>query len=153
MRLATPFVLLPNTSQQRITRGTAAGNYRRNNTNHLTVVNAIIAGNKQISGSSDIDVFEEGAVAPDIRSSAIGTAVYNAGGTVQSGETFNVSTMLNNQFLPIGTNNPALSFGMSGTALVDLANEYTPALDNDLIGQDIYGNNRGSKTIMGAVIE
>ncbi|ENW90562.1 MULTISPECIES: hypothetical protein [Acinetobacter] len=35
MRLATPFVLLPNTSQQRITRGTAAGNYRRNNTNRF----------------------------------------------------------------------------------------------------------------------
>lgn len=133
--------------------GPGGGVYRRNNTNHLTVVNSIIAGNKQISSSSDIDVYEDGAVDPDIRSSAIGTAVYNAGGTVQSGETFNVSSMLNNQFLPIGANNPALTFGMSGAALVDLANEYTPALDNDLVTQDIHGNERGSKTIMGAVIE
>lgn len=133
--------------------GPGGGVYRRNNTNHLTVVNSIISGNKQVSSSGDIDAFEEGAVAPVIKNSAIGTAIYSAGGTVQSGETFNASTMLSNQFLPIGSNNPALTFGMSSTALKDLANEYNPALDENLIVQDLHGNDRGSKTTMGAIVE
>ena len=132
--------------------GPGAGIFRRQNTNKLSIINSIVSGNKQAATSTDVDAYEAGAVAAQMSSSAIATRVYNAGGSVQSGVTFNAATMLNTAFVPTGASNPALKYGMSGAALSSLGLQYKPALD-ELIAKDFNRKDRGEKTTMGALID
>ena len=132
--------------------GPGGGVYRRQNTNKLTVINSIISGNEQAGESSDVDTYEADAVAPIYRSSVIGSKAYDASNIIISGANFNAANMLSTSFLPIGSNNPALQYGVNASTLKNLAQQYNPALSNE-IEEDYNGVSRDAKTIMGAIVE
>lgn len=128
--------------------GPGAGVYRRSKTNNLTVYNSIISGNKQASSSTDVDSFSDNAnVIPSIKNSITNTAVYGTSGTIESNLSFSPTSMFGTGYLPIGSTNPALTYGVNSTQLVSFGSTFTPALD-EKIGQDINGVNRSS-AIMG----
>lgn len=132
--------------------GPGAGVYRRSKVNNLTIVNSIISGNKQDASSTDVDAYTDNAgISPAIKSSAIADQVYTEAGSVASGLSFNPATMLSNQYLPIGLNNPALTHGLNSSSLTTLGQTYSPVLENH-ISVDKNGNERTDK-IMGALIK
>ncbi|GGH10936.1 hypothetical protein FAZ19_00890 [Sphingobacterium alkalisoli] len=132
--------------------GPGGGVFRQSLVNNLTIVNSIISGNTQRSGSRDVDSHaDNAAVVPVIKNSAITAAVYGDAGSIVAGVSFSPATMLNSAFLPVGDNNPALSYGLDGTQLEALAQTYNPVLD-DVIAADIHAENRSS-AIMGAKVK
>ncbi|MBE8721939.1 right-handed parallel beta-helix repeat-containing protein [Sphingobacterium pedocola] len=132
--------------------GPGGGVFRQSLVNNLTIVNSIISGNTQRSGSTDVDAHaDNAAVIPSIKNSAITAAIYGDAGSIVAGVSFSPTTMLNSVFLPIGDNNPALSYGLDGTRLKGLAQTYNPVLD-DAIASDIQAENR-SLAIMGAKVK
>ncbi|MBL1410308.1 BACON domain-containing protein [Sphingobacterium faecale] len=131
--------------------GPGGGVYRRDKVNNLTVVNSIISGNKQAATSRDIDAYTDNAsIIPSLKNSIGGTSTYGDAGTIMNGAIFAPSSMLNTEFLPIGTNNPALTYGLTGTSLGAVGQGYNPQLDKR-IEKDINGESRGG-TVMGAKI-
>src|SRR5690606_37264819 len=128
-------------------KGPGGGIYRRADVNELNIYNSIIAGNIQASSSSDVDVFEANAQAPLIRSTVIGSKAYGQSGSEIAGANFNVSSMLNASYVPVGADNPALDNGMSGSELNSLANTFNPVLEA-FISSDYNGRSRTGVTIM-----
>ena len=135
-----------------ILNGPGGGIYRRLNVNPVNIYNSIISGNKQLDDGPDVDVFEENADAPFIQSSVIESKAYDQSGSVIADANFDYSSMLNSNLLPVGNNNPALQFGMSGADLTTLGGTFEPTLD-DAISSDIKGNSRAGSTIMGALVK
>ncbi len=134
------------------TVGPGGGVYRRSKVNNLTVVNSIISGNKQAATSTDVDAYTDNAsVIPSLKNSAIASSVYGGAGSIVAGVSFTPTSMLNSVYLPIGDDNPALSYGLTGTLLKGLAQTYSPALD-DMIEADINGEIR-TLPIMGAKVK
>ncbi|MGH2623170.1 MAG: right-handed parallel beta-helix repeat-containing protein, partial [Sphingobacterium sp.] len=132
--------------------GPGGGVYRRSKVNNLTVINSIISGNKQDATSSDVDAYTDNAgIAPLIKSSAIMSKIYSEGGSVVSDLSFNPTTMLNADYLPIGADNPALSNGLNAASLEAIGQTYNPVLDERIKG-DKNKNERSGK-IMGALIK
>ncbi|WP_086948598.1 BACON domain-containing protein [Sphingobacterium sp. JB170] len=144
--------IISSTITQNHISGPGGGIYRRQNTNKLTVINSIISGNEQASGSSDVDVYETDATAPIYKASIIGARTYDVSNAIISGATFNPDNMLNSSFLPIGSDNPALSHGMNASSLKEVAQQYDPELSEDVEG-DYKGSSRNGKTIIGAIVE
>lgn len=132
--------------------GPGGGVYRRMGENNITIHNSIIAGNEQIAGSTDVAVYEEDAILPVIKASVITDKVYDLSGTEVPGTSFSVTTMLNANYLPVGTDNPALIYGLDSNALETLQNAFDPALE-DYIGSDFNGKSRAGYTTMGALVE
>lgn len=132
--------------------GPGGGVYRRQKVNTLKVYNSIISGNEQLSSSADMDVFEAGAEAPLVQSSINGGKAYDATGGEIADLPFNASTMLNNDLVPIGDKNPALTDGMDASALKTLGDTFTPPL-HKAIGSDKKGNSREGQKVMGALIK
>src|SRR5690606_29494631 len=131
--------------------GPGGGVYRRSKVNNLTVVNSIISGNKQATTSTDVDAYTDNAsVIPSLKNSAIASSVYGDTGSIVAGLSFTPTSMLNSVYLPIGDDNPALSYGLTGTLLKGLAQTYSPALD-DIIEADINGEIR-TLPVMGAKV-
>lgn len=135
-----------------IVPGPGAGIYRRQNTNKLNIYNSIISGNSSKDDGPDVDVFEEAAIPPVINSTVIGKKAYGASGSEIDGATFDINSMLNSSFVPVGSNNPAISSGMSVDDLNNLKDTFTPSLDN-LISSDMKGNSRSGLTTMGALVK
>lgn len=133
--------------------GPGGGVYRRSGNNKLKVINSIISGNKQANTSSDVDVYETTASAPVLNSSIIGSSVYDASGSTLLGTSFSFSTMLSSMYRPIGTDNPAFSFGMSTNELGGLINQFSPSLDSDIISKDLEGVTRQGKSVIGAFVQ
>ncbi|ERJ57750.1 right-handed parallel beta-helix repeat-containing protein [Sphingobacterium paucimobilis] len=132
--------------------GPGGGVYRRDKVNNLTVVNSIISGNKQAATSKDVDAHTDNVtVIPSIKNSVTGASTYGDAGTVVAGAVFAPSSMLNAEFLPIGTNNPALTYGLTGTSLGAIGQGYNPQLDKR-IEKDINGEPR-TGTFMGAKVK
>lgn len=132
--------------------GPGAVVYRRDKVNNFTVVNSIISGNKQLNSSTDVDAYSDNvAVLPVIKNSVTAVSTYGDAGTVLQGVVFAPTTMLNTAYLPIGTNNPALTYGLGAAALKGVGQTYSPAL-NDAVAADINGESRNA-TIMGAKIK
>ncbi|MDR2283981.1 MAG: hypothetical protein LBE37_12265 [Sphingobacterium sp.] len=132
--------------------GPGAGIYRRDKVNNLTVINSIISGNKQASTSKDIDAHTDNAtIIPSVKNTVNAASTYDDAGTVVAGAIFTPSSMLSAAYLPVGTNNPALTYGLTGASLVTIGQSYTPVLDKR-IEKDINGESRGS-TVMGAKIK
>lgn len=131
--------------------GAGAGVYRRSKVNNLTVINSIISGNVQDNASTDVDAYSDNAGIPAVlKSSAIASQVYGESGTLVSGASFNPGTMLSAQYIPIGSSNPALTYGLTGSSLSNVGQTYKPALD-DRIRSDKNANER-SQPAMGALI-
>lgn len=127
--------------------GPGAGIYRRSKANNLTIYNSIITGNKQMSTSTDVDAYSDNvAVIPVIKNTVITNSVYGDAGTILSGQIFSPSTMLSPSYLPIGTNNPALIYGIEATQLLEIANMYNPILDK-AIASDKNEESRTSKVM------
>ncbi|HIY75647.1 MAG TPA: hypothetical protein H9825_05230, partial [Candidatus Sphingobacterium stercorigallinarum] len=132
--------------------GPGGGVFRQSGVNSLVVVNSLISGNKQASGSTDVDAHTDNqSHIPDLKNSAIGTVIYADGGAAVSGVKFNASTMLSPEYLLVGEENPARSYGLDKEGLARLSQTYTPALDAR-IQQDKKGNAREEK-VMGALVE
>ena len=132
--------------------GPGAGVYRRSKVNNLTVINSIISGNIQDNTSTDVDAYTDNAGIPAVlKSSVIASQVYGEAGSLVSGATFNPGTMLSAQYLPIGSSNPALAYGLTGSSLSNVGQTYKPALD-DRIKSDKNANER-TQTVMGALIK
>ena len=134
------------------TNGPGGGVYRRNNVNNLTVVNSIISGNKQSATSKDVDAHTDNeTIIPNIKNSVTGASTYGDAGTIVAGAIFSPATMLNAAYLPIGANNPALIYGLTGSSLSNIGQAYNPALDI-AIEKDINGEAR-TGTVMGAKVK
>lgn len=144
--------IISSTITQNNISGPGGGVYRRQNANKLTIINSIISGNEQVEGSSDVDAYEDDAIAPIFKSSIVGSRAYDASNSVIDGATFNAGNMLNSVFLPIGNSNPALEYGMNVAALSGVSQQYNPALSQE-IEKDYNGASRDGKTTMGAIVE
>lgn len=132
--------------------GPGGGVYRRSKANNLTIVNTIISGNTQISSSTDVDAYTDNAgIAPVIKNSILSSSVYDNTSNVIPDISFSPITMFDSNYVPVGTSNPALTYGLNGTELSSLGNSYNPSLDR-VIADDIAGNNRVNK-IMGYKIK
>ncbi|TZF86286.1 T9SS type A sorting domain-containing protein (plasmid) [Pedobacter sp. BS3] len=119
-------------------------NVTTNGTNILNLYNTIVAGNTGSHGQI------EGSVATT-SSTIIGDKVYDADGNIIASATFDAATMLNILLLPVGEDNPALTYGMSASSLTALGNTFSPPLEN-LIASDMNGNSRSDKSTMGALV-
>ena len=148
----TKLDLISSTVVDNEARGPGGGIYRRADVNELSIYNSIISGNAQASGSSDVAVFEANAQAPLVRSTVIGSKAYSQSGAEIAGANFNVSSMLNASYLPVGADNPALDNGMTGSELNSLANTFNPVLEA-FISSDYNGRSRSGFTIMGALVQ
>ena len=132
--------------------GPGAGVYRRDKVNNLKVINSIISGNKQASNSKDVDAFtDNAAVIPVIKNAITTASVYGDAGTIVAGAVFTPSSMLSTDYLPIGGNNPALVYGLTGTSLTGIGQTYNPVL-NEAIAKDMNGEAR-TATVMGAKVK
>lgn len=132
--------------------GPGAGVYRRDKVNNLTILNSIISGNKQASNSKDVDAHADNATVIPVIKNAITTAsVYGDAGTIVAGAIFTPSSMLSTDYLPIGANNPALVYGLTGTSLTGIGQTYNPVL-NEAIAKDMNGEAR-TATVMGAKVK
>src|SRR5690606_38411124 len=119
--------LISSTVVDNTSAGPGGGVYKRNLVNNLNIYNSIIANNTQAATSKDVDMFAEAsATNPSIKNSVIMTSVYSAEGTVVSGSTFSPNTMLNNDFMPIGQNNPALQYGVDKDCLSAYGSTFNP---------------------------
>ncbi|MFU1857284.1 right-handed parallel beta-helix repeat-containing protein [Sphingobacterium sp. NGMCC 1.201703] len=133
--------------------GPGGGIYRRSNVNNLTLINSIVSGNTQAGSSTDVDAYSDNiAVVPRIQHAVAAQAVYAADGSIVPKVSFEPATMLNPDYLPIGAENPAMSYGLSSAGLLELAKKYTPPLDDSRMQQDINNNPRSS-TWMGAKVK
>lgn len=132
--------------------GPGAGVYRRDKVNNLTVINSIISGNKQSSSSTDVDAYSDNVgVVPVIKNSVTAASTYGDAGTVIAGAVFVPNSMLNAVYLPVGADNPALTYGLIGSSLLSLGQTYSPVLDAS-IALDVNGVTR-TATIMGAKVK
>lgn len=132
--------------------GPGAGVYRQSGVNNLSVINSIISGNKQQNSSSDVDAHTDNqSITPEIKNSAIQAEVYGDGGTVIAGLSFNPTTMLSPAYLPIGVDNPAMSYGLDTEGLKQVLETDHPGLD-DQVQADKNGNSR-LETVMGALVQ
>ena len=96
-----------------------------------------------------------------IRNSVVGTAVYNAGGSIAEGVSFDAATMFgsfgNNgghtsTIALTGSDNPAVTGGMSASELSALVKDtLVPAADAALVTKDQTGVDRSGKQ-MGACV-
>ncbi|MBX6379373.1 MAG: right-handed parallel beta-helix repeat-containing protein [Thermoflavifilum aggregans] len=132
--------------------GPGGGVYRRSGDNKLSIYNSIISGNTQKDNGRDVDVYETSESQPVIKASVIGSKVYDINGLLLTNTTFDVNNMLNAQFIPIGTDNPALTKGMSAEALSGVGADIYPPLDEDYIKSDMKGTSRSGATVMGALL-
>ena len=95
----------------------------RTATAKVRIYNSVIAGNiAATAGMEDLGYDNESAARAVIRNSVVGTAVYDAGGSITAGASFDAATMFgtfgNNgghtsTITLTGSNNPAVSGGMS----------------------------------------
>lgn len=144
--------LISSTVVDNTSAGPGGGVYKRNLVNNLNIYNSIIANNTQAATSKDVDMFAEAsATNPSIKNSVIMTSVYSAEGTVVSGSTFSPNTMLNNDFMPIGQNNPALQYGVDKDGLSAYGSTFNPIF-SEHITKDMFGAERTLK-IMGYKIK
>ena len=131
--------------------GPGGGIYRRQNTNLLFIHNSVISGNEQNASSTDVDAYETTAVAPVIKSSVIGSKVFDASGGELT-ESFSAGTMLNSSYKLVGENNPALKWGMNAAALAALGNTFNPPLHEKISG-DKNNESRSGTPVMGAFVK
>jgi len=132
--------------------GPGGGIFADNGVNKLNVYNSIISGNIQLDDGPDINSGSAAALVRTVKSSVVGKQAYDQNGNEITGATFNINTMLNASYLPIGTDNPALNNGMTGTALTALGDTFNPILEA-FISSDFNGKSRAGVTIMGALVQ
>src|SRR5690606_2501879 len=120
--------------------------------NKLQVYNSIISGNIQLNDGPDINSGSAAALVKTVKSSVVGKQAYDQNGSEITGATFKNNTMLNASYLPIGTDNPALNNGMTGTALSALGDTFNPIVEA-FISSDFNGKSRAGVTIMGALVQ
>lgn len=145
--------IISSTIANNVIPGPGGGVYRRSGNNKLKLINTIVSGNKQAANSTDVAAYETTATAPVLNSSIVGSSVYDAAGSTITGASFSFTTMLSNQYRLVGADNPATSFGMSGNDLSGLINQFSPALDNNIIVNDLEGASREGKSVMGAFVK
>ena len=128
----------------------------------VRIYNSVIAGNiATTAGMEDIGYDNESAARAVIRNSVVGTAVYNAGGSIAEGVSFDAATMFgsfgNNgghtsTIALTGSDNPAVTGGMSASELSALVKDtLVPAADAALVTKDQTGVDRSGKQ-MGACV-
>lgn len=128
----------------------------------VRIYNSVIAGNiATTAGMEDVGYDNESAARAVIRNSVVGTAVYNAGGSIAEGVSFDAATMFgsfgNNggytsTIALIGSDNPAVTGGMSVSELSALVKDtLVPTADAALVTKDQTGANRSGKQ-MGACV-
>lgn len=132
--------------------GPGGGIYRRKGENGISIYNSVVSGNMQVEGSSDMAAYEDDASEPEVKASVIMDKAYDLAGMEVAESSFNVGTMLNANYLPIGNDNPTLTYGMDLSTLQTLKDNFDPALE-DLIGSDFHGKSRADYTTMGAIVE
>lgn len=133
--------------------GPGGGVYRRLGTNVLSIYNTIIAGNEQKDGTLEVDAYEVDAQAPLVQSAVIGTAAFDSGGAEVAGATFDVNTMLDARYVPVGDGNPALLYGMTSDQLGTVGAGLNPPVANALLSVDLFSNSRAGLTTMGAIVK
>ena len=128
----------------------------------VRIYNSVIAGNiATTAGMEDVGYDNDSAASAVIRNSVVGTAVYNAGGSIAEGAQFDAATMIGSFgdngghtstiALP-GSNNPAVTGGMSASELSALVKDtLVPTADAALVTKDQTGANRSGKQ-MGACV-
>lgn len=133
--------------------GPGGGIYRRSGNNKLAIYNSIISGNTQKGNGPDVDVYETTESEPAIIATITGSKAFDANGILLTGQTFNANTMLNQQFFPIGSDDPALTAGMNSQALSGVGANIYPPVEVSYIKSDMNGKSRSGKTIMGAFVQ
>lgn len=134
----------------------------RTATAKVRIYNSVIAGNiAATAGMEDLGYDNESAARAVIRNSVVGTAVYDAGGSITAGASFDAATMFgtfgNNgghtsTITLTGSNNPAVSGGMSASELSAVVKDtLVPAADAALVTKDQTGAERSGKH-MGACV-
>ena len=132
--------------------GPGGGIYRRSNVNNLTLINSIVSGNTQAGSSTDVDAYSDNtSIIPLILHSVAAKSVYGSDGTFIPQASFEPSTMLNQAYVPVGNDNPAMSDGLASSALLELAKKYNPVLDARM--QYDMNNNPRSSGWMGAKVK
>lgn len=134
------------------TPGPGGGIFRRQNTNMLTLINTIVSGNTQRSGSNDVDAFEATAPAPTVRGSVIENRVFSNTGAEVPSVSFDPGSMFDANYKLVGSNNPALTYGMDAAQLTAVGQTYNPPLGSD-VATDMNGVSRTGKTIMGPIVQ
>src|SRR5690606_36280290 len=149
----SPADVISTTTTKNTVVGPGGGVYRRSNVNNLTLINSIVSGNTQAGSSTDVDAYSDNiAVVPRIQHTVAAQAAYGADGSIVPKVSFEPATMLNPDYLPIGAENPSMSYGLNSAGLLELAKKYTPALDDSRMQQDINNNPRSSSW-MGAKVK
>lgn len=132
--------------------GPGGGIYRRNNVNNLTLINSIVSGNTQAGSSTDVDAYSDNtSIIPLIQHSVTVKSVYGSDGALIPKVSFEPATMLNQANVPVGNDNPAMSYGLASSALQELAKKYNPVLDARI--QYDMNNNPRSSGWMGAKVK
>ncbi|HTN19554.1 MAG TPA: right-handed parallel beta-helix repeat-containing protein [Pelobium sp.] len=132
------------------TPGPGGGIYRRQNSNSLTLINTIVAGNAQSGSSKDVDSYVAAAGPLVIKSSVLASKAYDGTGS-EITTAFNPISMLDANYKPIGSDNPALQYGMGASQLDLISQSYNPVLSSEIL-KDFNGVSREGKTIMGAFV-
>lgn len=132
-------------------KGPGGGVYRRKGENILSIFNSIISGNTQKEGTMNIDVYEADAEPAKIQASTSGEVVYDASGQLLDGVAFKAVSMLDDDFTPIGADNPALKYGMASNNLKEIDYLF-PESEKDRLDEDFHGNDRSDSTVMGAIL-
>ena len=128
----------------------------------VRIYNSVIAGNiATTAGMEDIGYDNESAARAVIRNSVVGTAVYDAGGSIAEGAQFDAATMFGSfgdngghtsTIALTGSDNPAVTGGMSASELSALAKDtLVPAADAGLVTKDQTGADRSGRQ-MGACV-
>lgn len=145
--------LISSTVSHNISEIAPGGGVRLQSGNNIfKVYNSIISGNISEDGGPDIYLHTDNTSQPSINKSVVGSRVLDASGNEIEGESFNPNSMLDNDFVPVGSNNPALTLGMSESDLQTLKGNFDPKLD-DRIGSDKNNKSRSGKNIMGSLVE
>ncbi|QRX64218.1 hypothetical protein JS578_02875 [Dysgonomonadaceae bacterium zrk40] len=152
------------TSSVDLINSTVFNNYAINNAAGVEVLanttfkayNSIIAGN---SATTTPDL----QMAPNTTTLSYmvtGNQLLDAAGAVMTGVTFDAATMLGTlmvnggrtQTSMLSSSSPAAIHGMTTTQLEELAAEYNPPIDTEIILKDQTGASRNSQKAMGAVV-
>lgn len=151
--------VVSSTITQNSTIRNGGGIYLNVGENILNVYNSIISGNVQISSSNDIARNDITSKEPIFKNSVISDKTYNNSGIIESSAIlFDFNSMLvslNNNLFGVleDDDNPAIKFGLSPEALINIGNTLEPKVSSQIISNDLNKNSRNNLTTMGAIVK
>jgi hypothetical protein len=153
-------------SANKVKSATASGGgvYSNSLFGTINVYNSIISGNtKGVTGTETFsDVDGVAGYAWNKRYTIAGDQVFDDAGNAVASTTFDFATMLGpltdhggatRTMKLTGSNNPALTLGMTQTQLTDLGNTFPITIPGEIIGFDQTGESRNGKPYIGATVK